>query len=65
MYSNKYDKIKGRWSGKTYTLLKKLCDENQPRFGMRAAGSQTAAIYVTGWTLHAVTALLTEGLHVC
>lgn len=24
MYSNKYDRVKGRWSGKTYTLLKKL-----------------------------------------
>lgn len=24
MYSNKYDKIRGRWRGKTYTLLKKL-----------------------------------------
>ncbi len=24
MYSNKYDRIKGQWSGKTYTLLKKL-----------------------------------------
>ncbi len=24
MYSNKYDRLKGRWSGKVYTLLKKL-----------------------------------------
>lgn len=24
MYSNKYDKIAGKWTGKTYTLLKKL-----------------------------------------
>ncbi|HYF75340.1 MAG TPA: hypothetical protein VD757_02030, partial [Candidatus Nitrosocosmicus sp.] len=24
MYSNKYDKLRGRWSGKTYTQLRKL-----------------------------------------
>ncbi|MDF2592511.1 MAG: hypothetical protein K0S75_1977, partial [Clostridia bacterium] len=24
MYSNKYDKVVGKWTGKTYTLIKKL-----------------------------------------